>query len=62
MIPSLDSNSNRFATAAESLDDICFRLAIDITDWLSIEQVGYPKNRLDIDGADWLLIEQIGYR
>ena len=56
--PSFDSNSNIFATAAESLEHICFSLKI----FISIKQAGYQYNRLAIDRTGWLSIEQVGYR
>ena len=37
-------------------------LAINRTDWLSIEQNSYEQNRIPIDRTEWLLIEQDGYR
>ena len=30
-------------------------MAIDGTEWLSIEQNGYPKNKMAIDRPEWLL-------
>ena len=46
LFPFFDSNSNRFATAAESLENICYQqkiFSIDTTGWLGYRQNQHRK-------------------